>query len=188
MGPGQCPGSGGCGPPQALPVGRGPLQGRSFPGPPQHQDTGPPERSKQVSSGPRVGHGARQGGVVVPLEEPPQTHPRTCEQPPTQWGSRDPRCKPPAPRWANNCCPPKGPACPCTHPGDTVALEHPGPVLAGGAAEGGHAVAHSTDGLCKQASACSTPQPPRPQRHPTSRPSTQGEFIQSSDPLKLFRG
>ena len=195
-------------PHQGLPVGRGPQQGQSFLGLPQHQDTGPPERSKQVSSGPRVRHGARQGGAAVPPEEPPQTCPRTHEQSPTQQASRDSCCKPPAwrwgpsPDWANNCCPPRGPTPgapaplprpsvhPCTHPGDAVALEHPGPVLTSGAAEGSHAVAHSADGFCKQGQrqldaaatqAQATPPPPRPSH-------TKLGFVQSSDPLKLFRG
>lgn len=122
--------------------------------------------------------------------------------------SRDSCCKPPAwrwgpsPDWANNCCPPRGPTPgapaplprpsvhPCTHPGDAVALEHPGPVLTSGAAEGSHAVAHSADGFCKQGQrqldaaatqAQATPPPPRPSH-------TKLGFVQSSDPLKLFRG
>lgn len=37
-----------------------------------------------------------------------------------------------------------------THPRDAVALEHPRPVLIGGAAEGGDAVTNSADGLWKQ--------------------------------------
>ena len=68
-------------PPQGLPMGRGPQQGRSFLGLPRHQDTGPPERSKQVSSEPRVRHGARQGtepdkGVLqCPQRSPPRPAP-----------------------------------------------------------------------------------------------------------------
>ena len=51
-------------------------------------------------------------------------------------------------------------------------------------------MAHSTDGLCKQGQhwleaeatqAPSTPPPPQPSQ-------TRLEFVQSSDPLKLFRG